>query len=145
MKSALGMLLSLLVVTAGGAPLEVCRHGSGTVHLFFGAQCAGEEGHSHHPASGDHHEHGHSEEHPHGDDHEPCTHETIELAEDFAPLTHRIACDSLTVPHVFPLAPTALLPDLSRLYSGAYYAYSRAPPDDPGPAGQFATTVRLLI
>lgn len=147
MKSALCILLTVLVAMAGGAPLEICKHESGKVHIFLGTECTGEAGHMHPFGSGHHHghEHSHSEHHRHGEHHEPCTHEVIELKEDIAPAPHRIVGDPLTVPHLLPFAPVVLLPDLSRLHRNINHSYSRAPPEDPGPPGQFTTTVRLLI
>ncbi|MEX2381992.1 MAG: hypothetical protein WD490_06385 [Opitutales bacterium] len=102
------MLLTLLIATATGRELEVCKHLSGTAHGFGGSQCDGGQGHSGGESNSDHsdplddghhHEHkdSHSSHHGPGEHHEPCTHESVQVDEDMVRGHEDIRCTSVAV------------------------------------------------
>lgn len=150
MKLALALLLTLIIATASGRGLEVCKHLSGSTHLFGGSQCDGEHGHSNDPApldEGHSHEHeeSHSGHHGPGEHHEPCTHETIQLDNETVRSKACAASPSAAVDDLAPLYRVVDSVDRTWLENRTCCSSSRAPPPAFSSQRQFATTIRFLI
>lgn len=150
MKVVLTILVTFIIATASGRGLEVCKHLSGSAHLFGGSQCDGERGHAHGPApldEGHHHEHreSHSSHHGAGEHHEPCTHETIQVDEENVRTKGCVACRSVAVDDLASFDRVEDCVDRSWLESGTCVPCSRAPPPLCSAGRQFASTIRFLI
>lgn len=150
MKSALAILLVLIIATVSGRGLEVCKHLSGSTHLFAGSQCDGEHGHSHGPAPldeghGHEHEESHSGHHGPGEHHEPCTHEAIQLDDEIVRNKACVASPSGVVDGLASLDHVVDSVDRSWRESRTCLSSSRSPPPALSSQRQFATTIRFLI
>lgn len=156
MNIAIAALMTLFLAFYAGDELQLCKHHSGSTHIFSTSKtCDGEHRHTEsnrHDEHGQHSDHGdhdhgdhHSQHEVPGEHHEPCSHETISNGEDLA---SRLSQSQLSLSFQVQLAP---LEDLNQEqwrtgYSEKQTQYvTRGPPDDRGPQGHFQSTIRLLI
>lgn len=158
MKIAIAALMTLFLAFYAGGESQLCKHHSGSTHIFFDSKtCDGEHRHAEsnryddeHGQHGQHDDHGdhgddHSQHEVQGEHHEPCSHETISNGEDLASQPSQ---SQLSLSFQVQRAP---LEDLNQEqwrtgYSEKQTQYvTRGPPDERGPQGHFQSTIRLLI
>lgn len=153
MDTLFAAFLAISMFLPSGRVVELCKHQSGSAHIFHGNACEGTlvlqlpspESSGHHS-----HERDHSDHHRHhqvpSEPHEPCEHESFSTGVDL------VTASAGAV--IAPGAATALLPSetlyphcslASGLARNRSALRSRGPPGLEDSLSQFASFVRLTL
>ncbi len=149
MKITFAALMTLLLVFSAGRQYQLCKHHSGTVHVFTGSQkCDGEHSHAmscahpHHDEShGDHHSHHESS----GEHHEPCSHEVVIAEKDKATTSGKTFVAQSSLIAILPAEPFSVGSWASSSKQLLSHPQGRGPPGMDSTLRRFADCIRLTI
>ena len=136
------MATFLLTFSVSGG-FQLCKHQSGSFHIFTDLVCDGEREHD------ENHDHGHkddhSQHHTSNEHHEPCSHDLVIKDAEFAGTNEPITISLPVLSAIIPRSDIITFKEVSNKEYCFSNILNRGPPGKDSPCSHFASSIRLLI